>query len=684
MLLRASMRLSIRLLPLLAMFMAIINPSILPATGAPNRATIVAKDWFVRSPATKSSAAAYSWRERNGYRTETYDSAVRNAYVHFNAIAPSWNIELTEGSVVRIFVRSRNHDGNWSQWASLQPDDNDGMNSGTNYGALVVQRGDEAQLRVQLVGKVGGQMPKLNWIRLTFIDSENGPNPANMSASRSGVAMAAEPKPRIITRAEWGADESLRFDSQGHEIWPRQYTTPRKVILHDTVTINNDPNPAATIRAIYYYHAVIRGWGDIGYNYLVDEQGNIYEGRAGGENVVGGHARCYNWGTVGIATLGDHSLMPPSSKMVGALEDLIAWIFSKNHINPLGHGSLGSYAPYDIPNIATHYDLMGSCGNTHRDPGYYLRRLLPQIRRDIAIRLGYIKGSTISNDTGSSSNNSSRTPKAWGPGLTYEVVNTRGTGLNLRARPDDRSPILAILPDGTIVQEIPSPIDGWVKTTYKGKTGYLWHGYLKVIPPAEPSNPSSTSVNKEPTYVVTAPAVNLRAGPGMKYKVLRTVPKGAVIQEITSKVDGWVKTVYGGYTGYIWYENLRVIRRPDSAPASGGSGGSGSNSSFAQTNPVQAYIRGTPGALNLRKGPGMQYQVVTKMWEGMPVQIIGKSVNGWVPVIYKDGFGRSFQGWAWGEYISTDRSARATAGALGLAGAAILPALRFRKWRKRK
>jgi hypothetical protein len=64
------------------------------------------------------------------------------------------------------------------------------------------------------------------------------------------------------------------------------------------VTQNQKADPAATMRAIYYYHAVTQGWGDIGYNFLVDWHGNVYEGRYGGTNVVGGHSLQYNYGSL--------------------------------------------------------------------------------------------------------------------------------------------------------------------------------------------------------------------------------------------------------------------------------------------------------------------------------------------------------------------------------------------------
>ena len=88
--------------------------------------------------------------------------------------------------------------------------------------------------------------------------------------------------------------------------WDPEYVPVKKIIVHHTVTSNSDPDPAATVRSIYYYHAVSLGWGDIGYNFLIDRQGRIYEGRYGGNAVVGGHALTWNYGSVGIAALGNY------------------------------------------------------------------------------------------------------------------------------------------------------------------------------------------------------------------------------------------------------------------------------------------------------------------------------------------------------------------------------------------
>src|SRR5207253_2037642 len=133
-------------------------------------------------------------------------------------------------------------------------------------------------------------------------------------------AKAAEPP--VVTRAQWGADESIRKNNQ-------KYAPITKLFVHHTVTSPDgpDPDPAATVRAIYAYHVQGNGWDDIGYNFLIDAQGRVYEGRwardyAPGETptgedlnengVVGAHVLNHNIGSAGIAMLGDFSNGEPT------------------------------------------------------------------------------------------------------------------------------------------------------------------------------------------------------------------------------------------------------------------------------------------------------------------------------------------------------------------------------------
>ena len=220
------------------------------------------------------------------------------------------------------------------------------------------------------------------------------------SRSRLRSTPAAGLLPTVIPRAGWGADESLRFDSSGKEVWPPAFWPIQKLIVHHTDTQNGDPDPAATVRSIYYYHAVTQGWGDIGYNFLIDESGRIYEGRhsrdyapgetptgqdASGRGVTGAHAQGFNSGTVGIALLGTLTSRDATAAARDALERLLAWEAystgidpeaSSTYVNPVS----GQQATF--PNIAGHRDV----GATEC-PGSTFYATLPAIRADVAARV---------------------------------------------------------------------------------------------------------------------------------------------------------------------------------------------------------------------------------------------------------------------------------------------------------
>src|SRR3954454_20159019 len=208
-------------------------------------------------------------------------------------------------------------------------------------------------------------------------------------------------QPKVIPRIDWGADEAYRFDSSGAEIWPSAFYPVQKLIVHHTATQNNDPDPAATIRSIYYYHAVTQGWGDIGYNFLIDEAGNVYEGRhtfdypAGsspteenglGYGVTAAHAQGYNSGTVGIALLGTLTSQDATPAARGALERVLAWESDHHGIDPQGASLYtnpvnGTRATF--PNIAGHRDVAAT-----ECPGGAFYATLPGIRSDVATMLG--------------------------------------------------------------------------------------------------------------------------------------------------------------------------------------------------------------------------------------------------------------------------------------------------------
>ena len=196
------------------------------------------------------------------------------------------------------------------------------------------------------------------------------PPPPPVAPSRAGAL-------NIIPRAAWGADENLRYRN-GKEIWPKEIQIAEKVVLHHTET-SNSQDPMAAIRAVYYFHAVRKGWGDIGYNYLIDSAGRVYEGRAGGDHVIAGHALRYNNGSIGIAVLGSFQAQTITPEAEEAIVTLIA--AKARHIDPIGQGW---FIDKNLANIAGHRD----CLNT-ACPGNAFYPRLPSIRDKVLQRIGY-------------------------------------------------------------------------------------------------------------------------------------------------------------------------------------------------------------------------------------------------------------------------------------------------------
>ncbi len=149
---------------------------------------------------------------------------------------------------------------------------------------------------------------------------------------RSFRALSVSGSPAIVPRSVWGGDELPRRAS------PRYARAIRLVIVHHTATPNaySPDQAAAIVRAIDVYHVKGNGWDDIGYNFLIDRYGHVYEGRAGGitRNVIGAHALGFNTGSVGIALIGNFTKERPPAAQLQALERLIAWRLDLAHVDP--------------------------------------------------------------------------------------------------------------------------------------------------------------------------------------------------------------------------------------------------------------------------------------------------------------------------------------------------------------
>ncbi|WSD94253.1 peptidoglycan recognition protein [Streptomyces sp. NBC_01474] len=190
-------------------------------------------------------------------------------------------------------------------------------------------------------------------------------------------------RPVIVSRSQWGADETKR-DPHAHYA-----QGVAAIFIHHTDTPNNYrcADVPRTLRNLYTGQTRDRNWGDLGYNFLVDKCGNIYEGRAGGTDrpVIGSHAIGFNQGTVGIAAIGTFGPgTPVPAAMERGIAALAAWKLGLRGVDPTSKVRLTSTndkSRYTKGTSATFNAISG-----HRDgfatdcPGEALFARLPAIR----------------------------------------------------------------------------------------------------------------------------------------------------------------------------------------------------------------------------------------------------------------------------------------------------------------
>ncbi|HWG99128.1 MAG TPA: N-acetylmuramoyl-L-alanine amidase, partial [Pilimelia sp.] len=275
--------------------------------------------------------------------------AVRRTPGHgFSAVAVTW---AGRRSPVSVAVRGR-RDGRWTPWQAVgaaenAPDPAAGR-SAARHGAELLWLGPSRS--VDLAVTVPADAPVRD-LAVDLIDpgdraADHAAVPAAPAAAGTppgGPAVFAETasgaaappllgwpprraRPPIVTRAGWGADERKMT-------WPPEYRPAvRAIAWHHTATANRyaAADVPKIMRSIYHFHAVSRGWGDIGYHVLVDRFGRLWEGRRGGlaAAVVGAHAGGFNSYTAGIAVIGDHRAVDVPAAAVESAARWAAWKLS--------------------------------------------------------------------------------------------------------------------------------------------------------------------------------------------------------------------------------------------------------------------------------------------------------------------------------------------------------------------
>ena len=204
----------------------------------------------------------------------------------------------------------------------------------------------------------------------SFSTAETTARPASTVPAALPVATSANGLPvPVTTRAEWGANASYMS-------WDPDYASAGHVVVHHTAGTNNYSagQSASIVRGIYYYHAVTLDWGDIGYNFLIDKYGTVFEGRSGsvaapaGRMSVGAHARGVNTGTMGLSMMGDYSSVSPSDAQLSSVGKMAGWFLRRAGITDAnGWAGLNVWTTerYQAGSTISMPRILG-----HRDVGY--------------------------------------------------------------------------------------------------------------------------------------------------------------------------------------------------------------------------------------------------------------------------------------------------------------------------
>ncbi|WP_432831569.1 N-acetylmuramoyl-L-alanine amidase [Dactylosporangium sp. CA-092794] len=384
--------------------------------GVPARVTRVAIGDFGR-PAPGVSAQNGTLSDvplAEGYRRTTRSrtlTATLASTAPFSAVGVTWR-ERERVGAVSVAVRHHIPGGTWSGWQAVgagEADRDPVAGPGPSPSAVPggAERGGADLVWVGLsdgvqvsVTSLAGAVP--HDVTADLIDPADAPADAApaLGPTEDAAPVGLRPfMPPINRRAAWGANERLMD-------WRPQYASYVKAVaVHHTATTNDytESDVPKILRSIYQYQTVSRGWGDIGYNVLVDRFGRLWEGRSGGlaRPVVGAQAGGFNTGTAGIAMIGDYRTTPVPPAVVESAARYTAWKLSLSQaIDPRGSVALtggGSTSRYPagttvtVPRVFPHRQT-----NPTECPGARGLDALPLIRARAGELLGdLVKPGTV-------------------------------------------------------------------------------------------------------------------------------------------------------------------------------------------------------------------------------------------------------------------------------------------------
>ncbi|MGW6691810.1 peptidoglycan recognition protein family protein [Streptomyces sp. NPDC054961] len=290
-----------------------------------------------RSVATSAWSDWQDVETHNGEHAADLDAVERGSRRVRGSTAPLW-VGASDGVEVRVQVETggtREVTGKLPSGLRIElvdpgvtgRDEPDGKNGspsqgdGDDKGELTLLPGMTMPMTESSSANV--PMAPLGASEISALDKADSTADAVLADNALAAAPYIGPRPRIVTRKGWGADESLRESGFVYT------NTVKAAFVHHTASGNNYAckDAPAVLRSLYRYHVISSGWRDIGYNFAVDKCGTVYEGRVGGvaKAVLGAHTMGFNTDSMGVAVIGSFTNTSPPKASVDAVARLTAW-----------------------------------------------------------------------------------------------------------------------------------------------------------------------------------------------------------------------------------------------------------------------------------------------------------------------------------------------------------------------
>lgn len=271
---------------------------------------------------------------------------------NFFTLALNWP-KSTNGSTNLSFEYREKKRNKWSEWKTLPVDRHGEEESSVEATEMKQLDARVKSIQIRVLQPAGQSLPEGIQINLfnPVLPQNPGSASLNVKPTNQGPLLPELrscpcPLPQMVGRDTWGAPRPCASPS---------YAAVTHMVVHHSAGGNTSSNWAQVVLSIWDFHVNTRAYCDVAYNYLIDPNGVLYEGRSGGNNVIGAHFCATNTGTMGVCLLGNFQEVQPTDAMLNTLANVLAWKSCNSNLDPLTK-SIHARSTLDLNHVCGHRD----------------------------------------------------------------------------------------------------------------------------------------------------------------------------------------------------------------------------------------------------------------------------------------------------------------------------------------